>query len=43
MASDEHANALIGAGGMPAAADIDTRPERTRNTVFAKYAFGVRR
>jgi hypothetical protein len=31
------------AGDVPAAADIETRLEGTKNAVFAKYAFGVRR
>ncbi|WP_162907995.1 hypothetical protein [Allorhizocola rhizosphaerae] len=40
---DEYVNALVGAGDLPAVADIDTRLEGTKKAVLARYAFGVQR
>jgi hypothetical protein len=39
----EYVNALIDAGNVPAVAGIETQLEGTKNAMFAKYAFGVRR
>jgi hypothetical protein len=41
MANDEYVNALIDASELPRR--LATRLEGTKNAVFAKYAFGVRR
>ena len=43
MSNDEYVNALIDAGDVSAVADVGTQLKGTKNAMFAKYAFGVRR